>query len=262
MSVKTPPGTPVAWYRYDDVTLADTDKVASWNDKSGNGYHVTASGSLRPTYGSQTLNGHPVLTFDGANRLARATTPDISQPFTWLSVFRLGDDTDTGVSRVIAASTNDAGTNTILQGCRFESSGTGQFAGWGSGSLELENGGPDENWHYGTSIFNGGSSENIFDGATSSSGTGTSYNMNGLSIGDNVSGFTSSPWIGDIAEVTIYNSVLDFTSLTAWRRYLHYQYEITSAPPVGVVNKFIGYAVLFPQSAPTYRVSSVVILNT
>jgi len=50
--------------------------VSQWNDKSGNGRHVSqATAANQPTYTASGLNGKPVLTFDGVNdRLSTAST--------------------------------------------------------------------------------------------------------------------------------------------------------------------------------------------
>jgi len=56
--------TPAAWW---DSRSADMSATGDyWNDRSGNGYNVTATGTQRPTYNSTALNGRPGFVFDGA----------------------------------------------------------------------------------------------------------------------------------------------------------------------------------------------------
>ena len=54
------------WLRADSLALADNTPVASWADLSGNGNSVTqATGMKQPTFKAAQLNGRPVLRFDG-----------------------------------------------------------------------------------------------------------------------------------------------------------------------------------------------------
>jgi hypothetical protein len=61
--------TTALWLDAADGTTVTGSPVSQWSDKSGNGRHATqGSSGLRPTYTS-TLNGLPVLTFDGTSFL-------------------------------------------------------------------------------------------------------------------------------------------------------------------------------------------------
>jgi hypothetical protein len=59
----------VAWYDAAQITgLNDGDAVSSWNDVSGNSYHmIQAIADSRPTYKAAIKNGLPVVRFDGIN---------------------------------------------------------------------------------------------------------------------------------------------------------------------------------------------------
>jgi hypothetical protein len=48
---------------------SDGDLIDQWDDASGNGYHVTAAGALRPTYKVNIENGKPAVLFSGAQYL-------------------------------------------------------------------------------------------------------------------------------------------------------------------------------------------------
>jgi len=49
------------------MTLSGSS-VSQWNDRSGNGRHVSQSvGSSQPTYATNQQNGKPAITFDGSN---------------------------------------------------------------------------------------------------------------------------------------------------------------------------------------------------
>ena len=71
------------WYDASDAASITSSGglISQWNDKSGNGYHATASGALRPTLTSSYLNGNPVVTFGGSQYLT-ATTSQTSNAFT------------------------------------------------------------------------------------------------------------------------------------------------------------------------------------
>ncbi|PIR39613.1 MAG: hypothetical protein COV35_03660 [Alphaproteobacteria bacterium CG11_big_fil_rev_8_21_14_0_20_39_49] len=58
-----------AWYDASDVTTITKDGsnlVSTWNDKSLNGYNLSASGTARPTWTDNQLNSRAVLDFDGS----------------------------------------------------------------------------------------------------------------------------------------------------------------------------------------------------
>ena len=56
-----------AWY---DAFTTPAGSVASWTDKSGNGFHLTqGTGSAQPTCTANTLAGKNVLLFDGGDKL-------------------------------------------------------------------------------------------------------------------------------------------------------------------------------------------------
>jgi hypothetical protein len=59
---------PLLWLKADvGITYNVSNKVSQWNDQSGNGHHASAAAALQPTYIINTLNGKPVLNFDGTD---------------------------------------------------------------------------------------------------------------------------------------------------------------------------------------------------
>lgn len=75
------------------VTAADSSTVINTSgaidqlsDKSGNNTHLTASGVNRPTYLTNTLNGKPVISFDGVNDRLQTNTWGLTG-YTGLSIF-------------------------------------------------------------------------------------------------------------------------------------------------------------------------------
>jgi hypothetical protein len=64
-----------AWYKADAITgLSDGDPVSTWSDSSGGGYDLTQTSTARPLYQTNTLNGLPVVEFDGSNDTLDAST--------------------------------------------------------------------------------------------------------------------------------------------------------------------------------------------
>jgi len=65
-----------AWYDASDAsTITESSNlITAWNDKSGGGYHLSASGGERPTYTSSGLDGKPVVTFNGTSNEIKAST--------------------------------------------------------------------------------------------------------------------------------------------------------------------------------------------
>ena len=53
------------WIKARGLSLSDGDPVSSATDASGNGFHGTASGSQRPIFRTNILNGQPAFEFDG-----------------------------------------------------------------------------------------------------------------------------------------------------------------------------------------------------
>jgi len=62
------------WLKADALSLNNNDPVDSWTDSSGNGYNFTSSGSARPTYATNVINGKPSVVFDGSNDILSLAT--------------------------------------------------------------------------------------------------------------------------------------------------------------------------------------------
>ena len=72
--------SPLAWYdAFDFASLTiSSDTVTQWSDKSGNGYHLTSSGSNAPGYGAareRKINNIVILDFVTDDIMANATIP-------------------------------------------------------------------------------------------------------------------------------------------------------------------------------------------
>ncbi len=70
------------------VTVDGSNRVSQWDDKSGNGRHVTnADPSNQPLYESSVLNGRNALSFDGS-RILTVEGISIPQPCTAFAAFK------------------------------------------------------------------------------------------------------------------------------------------------------------------------------
>jgi len=65
-----------AWFKADAGTVAEGGRIAQWQDQSGHGRHASqpAPGS-RPTLAGNTLNGKPVVRFDGISQMLTFDCP-------------------------------------------------------------------------------------------------------------------------------------------------------------------------------------------
>jgi hypothetical protein len=101
-----------AWYDAADATTitASGGAVSQWNDKSGNGKHLTqATSTRRPATGTRTVNGLNVLDFDGGDVLLNASFAHSSLNVSYLQVFQ-SDRTGSGTGTFIGfgrATAND-----------------------------------------------------------------------------------------------------------------------------------------------------------
>ncbi len=78
------------------IGFAAEGRVSQWNDKSGHGLHLTASGDARPTTASETINGHNVVVFDGV----RIYTPQPVFPGGKILLAGLYDSVDDRVHQI------------------------------------------------------------------------------------------------------------------------------------------------------------------
>jgi len=54
----------IGWWKADSISAEDLSSVSIWNDSSGNDYHVTQSLEwLQPTYMTDEINGYPAIRF-------------------------------------------------------------------------------------------------------------------------------------------------------------------------------------------------------
>jgi hypothetical protein len=188
--------------RYRGDSLVGSGTATAWNDISGNGYHLTAAGSptiVASGYGSRTVARLP----GGANYFRRASTPARSQPFTVVVI----EKSDNGEYN---ANFDGVGANRQIVGWL-----SGGPAMWAGGTAIQPSGSPGS-WATFICAFNGASSYLNFNGAHTTGSPGTSA-MAGITVGADVA---DAGYDGDIAEVIVYDKVLDSTERAAIAAYV------------------------------------------
>ena len=203
----------VGWWRADGLSQGNGTPVSSWSDSSGNGNTATqATLSQQPTFNTNVLNGLPALNFTQSNHTAMSTGLTFSsQPLTIVLVYRT--TSTSGNHRAIQSST----TNWLM----------GPYGGY----HEAFNG----NFMSSTAAV----ASNVWVTMTvTTSGSGTTLYINNGSVGSNggitpiatVSfGYTSNfgeGFDGDVAEICIYNRVLNSTERSDLAIYIAAKYGI------------------------------------
>lgn len=204
------------WYDADDAAsiASSGGAVDQWNDKSGNGYHVTQTGTARPTTGTRTINGRNVIDFDGSDdALVLASGFPTAQPFTTLAVFFCDV---TNVSQG-AVSLGDSVTPAQLVRARFGSTAT---IGTAFGT-NLSGGATPSSAAQVSTLSNGGSSQVWKDGTSTASGNaGTNSGVGSLTLGALFTGGGGAHLNGVLAEVIICNASLSTADRQSGEAYL------------------------------------------
>jgi hypothetical protein len=202
---------------------ATGDAVVEWRDRSGNGRHAIASSSptdRRPLLraGTDGLNGHPVLRFDGTNDFFRTASisPALTQPFT---LFTLSRKIGTATTALNVVDSRTSGTNTMTQGYWTNTTQARINAG---SNLTLAITQTDFTILRG--IFDGTSSSLAANGGTPATGSVGTRAVDGFTVGAsrNSDGFLN----GEIAEVIAYSGVLNTAERRIVENYLSARYGI------------------------------------
>jgi len=195
-------------------TFSSGNVVSAWNDKSGNALNFTqGTVANQPTRVSNVLNNQPVVRFDGVNdALTNGGTLFTGGLHSVFIVFK---------------ATKPGTYQGVLDGTPFgnprhevyiDTSGIHMFRGAGG---DVANG----NYTSGdyvifSSIWNGSSSASWIDGAGQVTGT-LSTDASATTTNILGSDANSSEYLGDIAEVLVYNSALSTADRLANEAYLH-----------------------------------------
>lgn len=211
------------WLKANSLALADDSPVDAWADSSGSGNDVTqGTGMKRPTFKTNQLNGLPVVRFDGIDdtlfKLA-ATGFSCTEGHTVIAV--LNPTTAVGFGMGVV-------TNPIYNEMR--QTGGGGTAEWmiPSGSFQVNSAGSLEGlWKVWSGTFTVASQliELFINGVSQ----GTQLDDTGpLAVSDIYLGSRTDMyhWLGDIAEVLVYDAALGATDRENVENYLIAKYAL------------------------------------
>lgn len=219
------------WGDATSLALTDGTAVASFTDKSGNANHATATSTAKPLLKTSIVNGKDVLRFDGVDDFM--TWPDLMNAQTSGDIF------------IVLKSSADpcaSANNTAL---------------WSFGKT---GGGPGETAHPFTTpggIQEHFGSDTVTSLRVTNPSTAAAFHIYNVNVDTNrlvcywngtlfngwdklTTGFLAAPllgrnngntkfWIGDIAEILVYNAVLSAANRKTINDYLSTRYSITCA---------------------------------
>ncbi len=197
------------WLKADSLALADGNPVSTWTDSSGNGNDATGSSTARPTYKTAIVGGKPVVRFDGSNDVL-ATSFVTPSAHTIFVVYNRTNLSPIG--------SGPGGDGPLWRGTNVWPSISSGFA---TLSTTIYTGA----WSYLALTWNGTSTStgawlNGADVFTLSSFPVAATDP--LQLGSSLDGFYS----GDIAEVCVFDSLLNTTDRQLVENYFHTKYGI------------------------------------
>lgn len=208
----------VLWYAARlESGLASTDPVVTATDWSRNGNHATqATGSKRPTFVANAINGLPAFRFDPTDDYLGFTTwaggNPLPQPVTFTVLFksvagtRLIVDSDAWTSNNRMAIFTESG-NFLQYGFTLNLS-----AAYATGPYTIVN-----------ALFSGAASSFYLDDVLKASGTLDTGGLYGLTLGNEAG--KAFPLGGDVAEVVINQAILRSEERYRLNRYLAAIYD-------------------------------------
>ena len=209
-----------------DAGITGEGAMSKWSDQSGNGYDATQTTSAyRPTLVGNSLNGHPVVKFDGSNDYLSLSS----------SVYTAMKAAGAGEVFIVVKAEQDTSTTWRGMWCMGSSSSYEYYPtmnsevhikeDWGS-TTQYDVGAPvDSLYQY-----------NLYN--VSGSASGWACRLNGSVLyqsASNMFGFNSNPRLGtnssnyfngEIAEVLIYKQVLSAAQRETVGRYLNLKYAL------------------------------------
>ncbi len=201
----------VLWLKADSLfsTLSNDALVTTWTDSSGNNNHATGSGAARPTYKTGVLNSWPTVRFDG-NDVVNFTTP-LTTIRTAIFVLRY----TTGYSNYAPI----MGHASLYEWHGAPIGGNVVWSSYASAYVQ------------GATAYNNGTA---YAGNTVPRTVDTfqvvefltTGNVNGGRLGNDRGG---NWFMGDYAEVIIYNTVLDTDARHEVETYIRDKYNLTIA---------------------------------
>lgn len=203
----------VAWYRGDSL-IGSAGVASSWKDKTSNAYDLTATNGPTMVVSAE-IGGRATARFVQASDqyFTRATTPAVSQPWSIAAIGKCSTFTD---------GPNLASGTTGTFGLAYNSNLLQLYLGSGSnvmGSITLDV------WRLHVALCNGNDSELYVDGALLSDTNNPGANgIAGLSVGKSPH-WGDGKFEGDIAEVIVWDKLLDASERLHLYRYYRSYYR-------------------------------------
>lgn len=210
----------LAWYKADAITgLADNDPVATWPDSSASGFDATAEGGQRPTYKTNELNGKPVVRFDGTSDTMASSYPTSQKPFSVFAVVKatnfddyrciIGSFVNTGIEWRLNQTTGNQNMDKQATSGIGTSTVAVAPATWTVISATYSNTGVWA-YYFGTTADNSGTQDVAFSATTMILGSASGIHL----------------FLGDMAEIICYDSVLSAPNLVLVQEYLEAKYGL------------------------------------
>ncbi|MEY4570028.1 MAG: Evolved beta-galactosidase subunit alpha [Verrucomicrobiota bacterium] len=239
--VPPPPPVPqptlAAWFKADALNSTDGALVPSWIDSSGSGNTATqAATASQPTYVTAAINGRPAVRFNAAESDNLAFTRPVKDNFAIFCVFRSTQGIGTGtnfyegaglVSGEKAGATNDFGLSLNANGKLLAGTGNPERTIASTGTT-FKNGSAHVAVFKRTKAT--GSLELFADGVPQGTATGGVQSLtapDSLILGSHP--VLNNYLTGDIAEVKIYDGIMNDADRSAVSSALAYKYGIGPA---------------------------------
>lgn len=211
---------PAIWFDAADTSTitASSGAVSQWNDKSGNGRHVSqATSAAQPTTGTNTQNGLNVITFDGGDwlRTSAETTNSVA------TIFGVGNHTSTALGGRFFCGFSTLNFQTTIYPFSTVQNAT-LFAG--SEITGPANSVAANKYYFSTWRLNGASSQVFVNGVGGTVGNAGANNASLGTVG--ARGDNAFPFIGHIAEIIVVFSVVDENTRIVVENYLRRKWAV------------------------------------
>jgi type IV pilus assembly protein PilA len=221
----TPQALPniVLWYDAADPTTLSTSSgnVSAWRDKSGRGNHLAPAGAvLGPTVATGAANGLDTLRFDGSQELQAPHSSSLAIAGTGLTIFAVYNDSVAGASTdallINKEQSWELGSQSdVIRGA--VSTATPRNWAWIGSATSSAN-----QWHTVSLRRSPTDFTFVLDGVSSSAATAPTGAIwpfsDVLTVGGRA--LYAHRWVGDIAEIVVYDGALTDGQETAVRSYL------------------------------------------
>jgi hypothetical protein len=234
------------WYDGADTSslILSGSTITLWNDKSGNGNHLTVAAGPTRTATTSNPAGWDV-SFNGSTQYIRSNALAVTNGTNTMTVFIVVKNTTSAtLGRIISG---------IINGPETNENGAFQFANAGTNSMAITKGNSTSNGQDGTSYtissdvyhiinitWNGATNSRIFvDGSlisTYSANSNTTFSFTrfglGASLGTTATSFAPATfWTGSLNEVIIYRSAISSIQRQQVEGYLAWKWGLQASLP-------------------------------